>query len=71
MLERTRFRVLVPGRSTGSSFATASASRQTGPVILVANHESLIDPWLLGLATRRPIRYMAKAELWTTPCCGT
>ena len=35
-----------------------------GPVILVANHESMIDPWLLGLATPRPIRYMAKAELW-------
>jgi len=40
---------------------------ETGPVILVANHESLIDPWLLGLATRRPIRYMAKAELWSYP----
>ena len=39
----------------------------TGGVILVANHESLIDPWLLGLATRRPIRYMAKAELWQYP----
>ena len=35
-----------------------------GPVILVANHESLIDPWLLGLVTKRPVRYMAKAELW-------
>ena len=35
-----------------------------GAVILVANHESMIDPWLLGLATPRPIRYMAKAELW-------
>ncbi len=38
-----------------------------GPVILVANHESMIDPWLLGLATRRAIRYMAKAELWGYP----
>lgn len=35
-----------------------------GAVILTPNHESLIDPWLLGLATTRPIRYMAKAELW-------
>jgi 1-acyl-sn-glycerol-3-phosphate acyltransferase len=35
-----------------------------GAAILVANHESLIDPWLLGLVTPRPIRYMAKAELW-------
>jgi 1-acyl-sn-glycerol-3-phosphate acyltransferase len=36
-----------------------------GPAILVANHESLIDPWFLGLVTRRPVRYMAKAELWS------
>ena len=42
----------------------------TGPVILVANHESMIDPWLLGLTTPRPIRYMAKAELWRNPLLG-
>ncbi len=38
-----------------------------GAVILAANHESMIDPWILGLATPRPIRYMAKAELWRYP----
>ena len=38
-----------------------------GPAILVANHESMIDPWLLGLVTPRPIRFMAKAELWSYP----
>src|SRR5579872_5757188 len=43
----------------------------SGPVILVANHESLIDPWLLGLVTRRPIRYMAKAELFDYPVLRT
>jgi 1-acyl-sn-glycerol-3-phosphate acyltransferase len=42
-----------------------------GPVILVANHESMIDPWLLGLVTPRPIRYMAKAELWNYPVLRT
>jgi 1-acyl-sn-glycerol-3-phosphate acyltransferase len=42
-----------------------------GPVILVANHESLIDPWILGIATPRPIRYMAKAELWNYPVLRT
>ncbi len=38
-----------------------------GPVIVVANHESMLDPFFLGLATRRPVRYMAKAELWRSP----
>lgn len=35
-----------------------------GPCIVVANHESMVDPFVLGLATPRVIRYMAKAELW-------
>jgi 1-acyl-sn-glycerol-3-phosphate acyltransferase len=42
-----------------------------GPVILVANHESMLDPWLLGLATPRPVRYMAKAELFELPVVRT
>ncbi|MGH2997771.1 MAG: lysophospholipid acyltransferase family protein [Gaiellaceae bacterium] len=41
-----------------------------GPVILVANHESLFDPWILALATPRPVRYMAKAELFRNPITG-
>jgi len=39
----------------------------TGPVIFVANHESLIDPWFLSLVTPRRVRFMAKAELWRYP----
>jgi 1-acyl-sn-glycerol-3-phosphate acyltransferase len=39
----------------------------TGGCILVANHESLIDPWILCLATPRRVRFMAKAELWNYP----
>lgn len=42
----------------------------TGGVLLVANHESLFDPWLLALATPRPVRYMAKSELWRYPLIG-
>ncbi|MGZ8695508.1 MAG: lysophospholipid acyltransferase family protein [Gaiellaceae bacterium] len=39
----------------------------TGPAILVANHESIFDPWVLGVITERQIRYLAKAELWRYP----
>ena len=36
----------------------------SGPAVIAPNHESLLDPFFLGLATRRRIHYMAKAELW-------
>ena len=39
----------------------------SGPCILASNHESLMDPFFLGVATMRPIHYMAKAELWKNP----
>jgi 1-acyl-sn-glycerol-3-phosphate acyltransferase len=35
-----------------------------GGCILVANHESPIDPFVLGLACHRTIRFLAKAELF-------
>jgi 1-acyl-sn-glycerol-3-phosphate acyltransferase len=38
-----------------------------GGCILVANHESLLDPWFLSLTTPRRVRFMAKAELWRYP----
>lgn len=42
----------------------------SGPVLLVANHTSYLDPVLLGLASRRPIAFMAKAELFKIPGLG-
>ncbi len=42
-----------------------------GPVLLVANHpNSLLDPVLLGVAARRPVRLMAKAPLFDLPVFG-
>ncbi|MGM0502419.1 MAG: lysophospholipid acyltransferase family protein [Bacillota bacterium] len=37
---------------------------QEGPVIVVANHVSNLDPPVLGVAINRKIHYMAKAELF-------
>ncbi|MFY9780761.1 MAG: lysophospholipid acyltransferase family protein [Candidatus Baltobacteraceae bacterium] len=41
-----------------------------GPVILACNHVSYFDPPVLGCALRRPVRYMAKQELFTIPLLG-
>jgi 1-acyl-sn-glycerol-3-phosphate acyltransferase len=35
-----------------------------GPVIVAANHESLLDPPLLALAAGQPLHFLAKVELW-------
>ena len=37
---------------------------QTGGVLLVTNHESYLDPVLIGVKLKRPISYMAKSELF-------
>jgi len=39
----------------------------TGPAVLAANHESVLDPFVLPIATRRFVHYMAKAELFGYP----
>ncbi len=42
-----------------------------GPVLLVANHpNSLLDPALVGLAARRPVRFLARAPLFQHPGLG-
>jgi glycerol-3-phosphate dehydrogenase (NAD(P)+) len=37
---------------------------RTGPLLLAANHRSFLDPFVIGVLTRRPVYYMAKRELF-------
>ena len=69
LLERSNFRGIAQRlyrvRVTGAERIPVRSG-----AILVANHESMFDPWLLALATPRPVRYMAKAELWRVALFG-
>lgn len=38
-----------------------------GPVIITPNHKNFLDPFFIGIATRRRVRYMAKIELLEGP----
>jgi cytidylate kinase len=52
---RTLFRMKIKG---------AEHIPATGPVLLVSNHRSNLDPIFVGVAFPREIHFMAKAELW-------
>lgn len=55
---RTWFRVRVSG---------AQNVPNDGPVILAPNHKNFLDPFFIGIATRRRVQFMAKAELFRGP----
>jgi 1-acyl-sn-glycerol-3-phosphate acyltransferase len=42
----------------------------SGPALIVSNHQSILDPPLIGGATRRQIYFLAKAELFRIPGFG-
>jgi len=42
----------------------------TGPALICANHQSFIDPPLVGSSMRRPIHFMARHDLFTVPVLG-
>ena len=42
----------------------------SGPVLLVSNHVSVLDPPLIGGAAPRPLVFMAKEELFRVPLFG-
>lgn len=41
-----------------------------GGALIVSNHQSYLDPVLLGVRLRRPISYLAKSELFENPLFG-
>ncbi len=38
-----------------------------GPALLVANHQSFLDPVMVGLQLKRPIRFLARTTLYRGP----
>ena len=43
---------------------------RSGPSLLVANHQSFIDPVLVGAAANRWLTYLARSNLWTNRHLG-
>jgi 1-acyl-sn-glycerol-3-phosphate acyltransferase len=43
---------------------------ETGGVLLVANHQSYLDPVLVAVRLRRAVSFMAKSELFENPLLG-
>jgi 1-acyl-sn-glycerol-3-phosphate acyltransferase len=65
----TTFLISYPLMTLGFSLRTAGSRHMpaTGPVLLIANHESYFDPLLVGLAVRRQISYLARKSLFRNP----
>lgn len=41
-----------------------------GPVLLVSNHQSMLDPVLIGASTNRYLTYLARSTLFSQPVIG-
>jgi 1-acyl-sn-glycerol-3-phosphate acyltransferase len=53
----------------GCSMRVAGAARvpRRGPLLYIANHQSYLDPVLVGLASPRHLRYLARKGLFSNP----
>ena len=41
-----------------------------GPALLMANHQSFLDPLLIGLPLQRPVSFVARDDLFKAPIVG-
>jgi 1-acyl-sn-glycerol-3-phosphate acyltransferase len=66
---RFNFWVLWPAFTLGFSLRTEGCRHvpRTGPLLILANHESFLDPPVIGLAIRRKIHYLARKTLFRPP----
>jgi 1-acyl-sn-glycerol-3-phosphate acyltransferase len=42
----------------------------SGPALLIANHQSFLDPLLIGLPLQRPVSFLARDTLFKVPVIG-
>jgi 1-acyl-sn-glycerol-3-phosphate acyltransferase len=63
LLHRVRFRSLMRRLYRIEVVGGENIPTDSG-CIIASNHESIVDPFILGVATTREIRYMAKSELF-------
>lgn len=62
--------LVVPAHTIWRLRVEGSGNIPAGPAIVVANHDSLTDPLFLGVAVGRPLRFLAKRELWRNRLAG-
>jgi 1-acyl-sn-glycerol-3-phosphate acyltransferase len=69
LIYETTYYVAAAGMTLGWSLRTEGRQHipATGPALLIANHQSFLDPVLVGLGTRRHLRYLARKSLFQNP----
>jgi len=69
LLYETSYFTAAMGMTLAWSLRTAGRHYvpRTGPALVIANHQSFLDPILVGLGTRRHLCYLARKTLFKNP----